>query len=88
MTQRLSKTRFLSGRWCLLKLWYESHAPDLATPPDLITQAIFRTGHEVDRLARSRYPGGHCVDRDHFQRAGGLFAESVTGRRAPMRYKR
>lgn len=54
----LSKTRFLSGCQCPLKLWYDTHARELATPPDEETQALFATGHEVGALARQRWPGG------------------------------
>ena len=66
----------------MLKLWYESHARDLATPPDPITEAIFRSGHEVGRLARSRYPGGHCVEWDH--RHGVEAVSETAGRMADV----
>ena len=62
----LSKSRFLSGAQCHLRLWYEYHARDLAADPDSTLQAIFDTGHEVGELACKRYPGGHSVAQDHW----------------------
>lgn len=57
----LSKTRFLSGCQCPLKLWYDTHSRQLATPPDEETRAMFATGREVGELARRRWPGGETV---------------------------
>jgi len=58
---RLSKSRYLSGRQCRLRLWYECHRRDLATPPDEAQRARFEAGHEVGAVARRRYPGGRLV---------------------------
>lgn len=57
----LSKTRFLAGCQCPLRLWYDTHARELATPPDEETRAVFATGREVGELARQRWPGGTAV---------------------------
>lgn len=57
----LTKTRFLSGCQCSLKLWYDIHRRDLAPPPDAAQQALFRQGREVGALARERWPGGVMV---------------------------
>ena len=62
---RLSKSRYLSGTQCHLRLWYEIHRPDLESEPDDVLQAVFDTGHEVGRTACRRYPGGHAVTHDH-----------------------
>jgi hypothetical protein len=62
---RLSKSRYLSGCQCPLKLWYDCYARHLAPPPDAVQQAIFDTGHAVGLLAHRRYPGGQLVDVDH-----------------------
>jgi hypothetical protein len=62
---RLSKTRFISGSQCRLKLWYDCYERELGAEIDAVTQAIFDTGHEVGRLARLRYPGGVLVEADH-----------------------
>ena len=63
---RLSKSRFLSGAQCHLRLWYDYHARDLAAEPDDTLQAVFDTGHEVGELACKRYLGGHFVAQDHW----------------------
>ena len=62
---RLSKSRYLSGTQCPLRLWYDTFAPELAPAPDDVLQATFDTGHEVGEAARRRYPGGHWVAHDH-----------------------
>ena len=61
----LSKSCFLSGYQCDLRLWYDYHAPELASKPDASLQQIFDTGHEVGEVVRKRYPGGHLVAPDH-----------------------
>jgi hypothetical protein len=63
---RLSKSRYLSGCQCPLKLWYDCYDRALATPPDAVQQAVFDTGTAVGELARKRYPGGRLVEYDHF----------------------
>ena len=62
---RLSKSRFMAGHQCHLRLWYDIHERHLASPIDEAQQAIFDTGHEVGDLARDRYPGGHLVAHDY-----------------------
>ena len=61
----LSKSRYLSGAQCHLRLWYDSHAPGLAPVPSDALQVVFDTGHEVGEAARKRFPGGHFVSHDH-----------------------
>ena len=55
----------MSGKQCHLRLWYDVHERQLASPIDEAQQAIFDTGHEVGDLARQRYPGGHLVSHDY-----------------------
>ena len=62
---RLSKSRYIAGTQCHLRLWYESYERDLASAPDDALQAVFDTGHEVGEVACRRYPGGHRVLHDH-----------------------
>ena len=71
MSSHLSKTRFLSGSQCLLKLWYDVHERNLLTPIDAAAQAIFDVGREVGELACKRHPNGRLVDWDrfHFEQA-------------------
>ena len=64
---RLSKSRYLSGTQCHLRLWYETHRRDLEAEPDDVLQAVFDTGHEVGRTAWRLYPGGQAVSHDHRQ---------------------
>ena len=61
----LSKTRFVAGAQCHLRLWHDTYARKLASPADESLQAIFDTGQEVGELACRRYPGGHLVAHDH-----------------------
>lgn len=65
LSPRLSKSTFLKGSQCHLRLWHDFHAPHLAAPVDEALQLIFDTGHEVGKLACRRYPGGHLVADDH-----------------------
>ncbi len=61
----LSKSRYVSGTQCHLRLWYDCYERHLATPPDEALEAVFDTGHEVGELACRRIPGGHLVAHDH-----------------------
>ena len=61
----LSKSRYLSGAQCHLRLWYGSHSPGLMSAPDDALQAVFDTGQAVGEMARKRFPGGHLVAHDH-----------------------
>ncbi len=61
----LSKSRYISGAQCHLRLWYDAYERHLATPPDEALRAVFDTGHEVGELACRRIPGGHLVAHDH-----------------------
>lgn len=63
--QTLSKSRYLSGKQCELKLWYECHRKDLASEITDAQQAIFDTGHEVGKLACKQLPEGVLVAHDH-----------------------
>ena len=62
---RLSKSRFMAGNQCHLRLWHDVHERHLLPPVDAAQQAIFDTGHEVGDLACERYPGGHLVAHDY-----------------------
>lgn len=61
----LSKSRYISGDQCRLRLWYDTYARDLATEPDDTLNAVFATGHEVGEMACRRYPDGHLVAHDY-----------------------
>jgi len=61
----LSKSRFVAGLQCPLRLWYQCHEPKLATGVTPAQQAIFDMGHEVGRLATELYPGGVLIAEDY-----------------------
>ncbi len=63
----LSKSRFLAGRQCHLRLWYQCYDRDLASKPPPSQQAIFDAGHEVGRLATQLYPDGVLIDEPYYQ---------------------
>ena len=61
----LSKSRYISGSQCHLRLWFDTHQRDFAPPADEVAQFVFDTGHEVGQLACTRYPGGRLIAQDH-----------------------
>jgi hypothetical protein len=61
----LSKSRFLAGIQCPLRLWNQCYNPNLAAEISPSQQAIFDMGHEVGRAATRRYPQGILIDEDH-----------------------
>jgi predicted RecB family nuclease len=67
MIPMLSKTRFIAGCHCPLRLWYLCYDRELAAEVSPAQQAVFDTGHEVGRLATHLYPGGVLIEEDHLQ---------------------
>ena len=65
LSPRLSKSTYLTGKQCHLRLWHDFHARHLAAPADEALQLVFDTGHEVGEIACRRYPGGHLIAHDH-----------------------
>jgi hypothetical protein len=78
-TSMLSKTRFLAGLQCPLRLWYQCYRRDLATEISPAQQAIFDSGHEVGRLATRLYPQGILIEEDHLHHG-----QAVRSTRAAM----
>jgi hypothetical protein len=68
----LSKSRFLAGVHCPLRLWYTCYNPELATAVSPVQQAIFDTGHEVGILATRVYPGGVLIEEDYLHHEGAV----------------
>jgi len=60
----LSKSKYLAGLQCPLRLWHQCFNPELASPISPAQQALFDTGHEVGKLATQLYPGGIVVETD------------------------
>jgi hypothetical protein len=50
MTVTISKSRFLAGRQCVKRLYFQVHQPELADP-DGAAEAIMDQGREVGLLA-------------------------------------
>lgn len=63
----LSKSRFMAGLQCPLRLWYLCYSPQLASPVSPGQEAIFEVGHQVGRLATLLYPGGILIEEAYFQ---------------------
>ena len=63
-TPMLSKSKYLAGLQCPLRLWHQCYNPELATPASPAQQALFDTGHQVGELATRLYPGGVLVETD------------------------
>jgi hypothetical protein len=63
----LSKSRFLAGLQCQLKLWYQCFERELIPEVPPSQQAIFDAGHEVGVLATQLYPGGVLIDAPYYQ---------------------
>lgn len=68
-TARLSKSRFLAGCQCPLRLWNDLNRRELARPWTPVEQALFERGTEVGELARARWPGGTLVGFKPWERA-------------------
>jgi predicted RecB family nuclease len=64
-TPMLSKSRFIAGSQCHLRLWYQCYNRELASEITPSQQAIFEAGHEVGRLATGLFPGGVLIEEDH-----------------------
>ena len=61
----LSKSRFLAGLQCRLRLWHQCYNRDLASEVSPVQQAVFDIGHAVGRLATQLYPEGVLIEEDH-----------------------
>ncbi|TQE98726.1 MAG: DUF2779 domain-containing protein [Spiribacter salinus] len=71
---RLSKSRFIAGQQCALRLWNDIYRRDLATPPDSTLQTIFDRGTAIGELAQQRWPGGALVGFKPWEREQAIAA--------------
>ena len=62
----LSKSRYLSGLQCHLRLWNSCFNRELASEVTPAQQALFNAGHEVGELATRLFPEGVLIREDHF----------------------
>jgi len=65
----LSKSRFLAGLQCPLRLWHQVYNPKLAAKVSPAQQAIFDMGHDVGRAATRLYPQGILIEEDFLHHA-------------------
>jgi len=68
-TPMLSKSRFLSGLQCHLRLWHTCFNRKLASEISPVQQAIFDMGHTVGELATRLYPEGVLIEEDYLHHA-------------------
>ncbi len=61
----LSKSKFLNGLQCPKLLWYAIHKPSAFPEPGPAVQAAFDQGNQVGELARTLFPGGIKLEREH-----------------------
>jgi len=85
----LSKSKFLAGLQCPLRLWYVCYEPDLAAPLTPSQKALFSMGQRVGELARQRYPGGVLIGQNHFHHDDAVRStrEALNGPRTPAIYE-
>lgn len=70
----LSKSRFLAGLQCPLRLWYRCYEAELASETPSGVQARFNMGQQVGALARDRYPGGVLIEDDHLHQKEAMWS--------------
>jgi hypothetical protein len=61
----LSKSRFLAGLQCPLRLWHQCYNPHLAAERFSVQQAMIDAGREVGLLATHLFPGGRSIEEDY-----------------------
>ena len=61
----LSKSRYLSGLQCHLRLWHSCFNRELASKVTPAQQALFDTGHRIGQLATHLFPEGILIREDH-----------------------
>ncbi len=57
----LTKSKYLSGRQCIKRLWIEEQARELLGPASPTMAHLRRQGSEVGRLARAHFPQGQVI---------------------------
>jgi predicted RecB family nuclease len=85
----LSKSRFLAGLKCHLRLWHKCYEPQRASGISPARQAIFDVGNEVGKFATRLYPGGILVEEDylHHQKAVNTTAALMKDPKVPAIYE-
>lgn len=70
----LSKSRFMAGRQCVLRLYNDVYRRELAAPYSDAQLAIFERGTKIGELAQQRWPGGVLVGFKPWERARAIAA--------------
>jgi len=65
----VSKSQYMYGKQCQLRLWYYRHRKDLRPENDQATRGIFNQGHLVGELAKKYFRGGVEVKAEYFDHA-------------------
>lgn len=66
----LSKSTFMYGCQCPLRLWMHKYQPSFKDPVDKQQQQLFQSGTDLGQLARQLFPGGvDATPPDYFQYA-------------------
>ncbi|NQY67122.1 MAG: DUF2779 domain-containing protein, partial [Flavobacteriales bacterium] len=68
----LSKSSYIAGSQCHLKLWYSKNRPDLREPLSPMIKAIFEQGHRVGELATQLFPGGELIEYQYGKTASSI----------------
>lgn len=60
----LSKSKYIAGLQCPLRLWHTCYNQELASAVSPVQKAVFDTGHEVGKLATQLYRGDVHIETD------------------------
>jgi len=85
----LSKSRFLAGYQCPLRLWHQCYNPHLASEVSPAQQALFEAGHAVGLLATRLFAGGRLIEWDylHHDEAVEATREAIGDRSLPALFE-
>jgi len=73
----LTKSKFLSGLQCRKKLWLSIHRPELAAPPSLKQENIFKSGYEFEDIVMKRYPEGVVIEYGNLDKMVSLTGDLI-----------
>jgi len=76
MPHLISKSRYVSGRQCLKKLYLSKHHKELAEDITSSQEALFEQGHNVGELAQQLFPGGKDATPEEYFDFGPAVAQT------------
>lgn len=62
---KLSKTQFIKGLQCPLRLWYSKYRSNLISPTPKSQKITFETGNLVGEMAREVFPDGMLITQNY-----------------------